>query len=68
MGIVNSGQLSIYEDIDKDLKKSIEDVLFNRDKNATEKLIQLAEQYKDTKNEVDQKGNKNGETKMYLKG
>ena len=46
MGIVNSGQLSIYEDIDKDLKKSIEDVLFNRNKNATENLIQLAEQYK----------------------
>ena len=55
MGIVNSGQLSIYEDIDKDLKKSIEDVLFNRDKNATEKLIQLAEKYKDTKNEIEEK-------------
>ena len=55
MGIVNSGQLSIYEDIDKDLKKSIEDVLFNRDKNATEKLIQLAERYKDTKNEIEEK-------------
>ena len=55
MGIVNSGQLSIYEDIDKDLKKCIEDVLFNREKNATENLIQLAEQYKSTKNEVDEK-------------
>ena len=55
MGIVNSGQLSIYEDIDKDLKKSIEDVLFNRGKNATEKLIQLAEKYKDTKNEIEEK-------------
>ena len=55
MGIVNSGQLSIYEDIDKDLRKSIEDVLFNRDKNATEKLIQLAEKYKDTKNEIEEK-------------
>ena len=55
MGIVNSGQLSIYEDIDKDLKKCIEDVLFNRNKNATENLIQLAEQYKSTKHEVDEK-------------
>ncbi|MFL2816408.1 MAG: methionine synthase [Alphaproteobacteria bacterium] len=55
MGIVNSGQLSIYEDIDKDLKKTIEDVLFNRDKNATENLIQLAEKYKGTKNEIKEK-------------
>ena len=55
MGIVNSGQLSIYEDIDKDLKKCIEDVLFNRNKNATENLIQLAEKYKNTKNDVKEK-------------
>ena len=52
MAIVNSGQLTIYEDIEKNLKKSIEDVLFNKSKNATEKLIQIAEKYKNTKNEI----------------
>ena len=52
MGIVNSGQLTIYEDIEKKLKKCIEDVLFNKKSDATESLIQLAEEYKDKKNEV----------------
>ena len=55
MAIVNSGQLTIYEDIEKNLKKSIEDVLFNKSKNATEKLIQIAEKYKNTKNEIAEK-------------
>ena len=55
MAIVNSGQLAIYEDIDKNLKESIEDVLFNKGKNATEKLIQIAEKYKNTKNEIAEK-------------
>ncbi|MEC9382416.1 MAG: methionine synthase [Pseudomonadota bacterium] len=52
MGIVNSGQLTIYEDIEKKLKKCIEDVLFNKKNDATESLIQLAEKYKDKKNEI----------------
>jgi len=52
MGIVNSGQLTIYEDIEKELKNCIEDVLFNKRSDATESLIQLAEKYKDKKNEV----------------
>ena len=46
MGIVNAGQLTIYEDIPKDLRDSIEDVLFNRDDNAGERLLALADSYR----------------------
>lgn len=46
MGIVNAGQLDVYEDIPKDLLNLIEDVIFNRDENATEKLVDFAESYK----------------------
>ena len=46
MGIVNAGMIDIYEDIDKDLLEKIEDVLFNRNDNATENLITFAETLK----------------------
>ncbi len=46
MGIVNAGQIEVYEEIDKELLLHVEDVLFNRRPDATERLIQLAEQYK----------------------
>ena len=52
MGIVNSAQLSIYEEIDEDLKKRIEDVLFNNRKDSTERLIEIAEKYSGIKNET----------------
>ncbi len=42
MGIVNAGQLAVYEDIPADLRDLIEDVLFNRRKDATERLIEHA--------------------------
>ena len=45
MGIVNAGQLAIYENIPTDLKDRIEDVIFNRHPEATEALIEIAEQY-----------------------
>lgn len=51
MGIVNAGQLSVYDEIDNNLKQKIENVIFNRNANATEELIQLAEQFKTSKNE-----------------
>ncbi|MEE9229518.1 MAG: methionine synthase [Acidobacteriota bacterium] len=44
MGIVNAGQLVVYEDIPKDLLEHIEDVLFNRRPDATERLVSFAEQ------------------------
>jgi 5-methyltetrahydrofolate--homocysteine methyltransferase len=43
MGIVNAGQLEVYEEIDKELLGYIEDVLLNRHPDATEKLIAFAE-------------------------
>ena len=44
MGIVNAGQLEIYENIPAELKEAVEDVLLNRREDATERLVTLAEQ------------------------
>ncbi len=46
MGIVNAGQLAVYEDIPKDLLEHVEDVLFNRRPDATERLVTFAGQVK----------------------
>jgi 5-methyltetrahydrofolate--homocysteine methyltransferase len=46
MGIVNAGQLSVYQDIPTLLREGIEDVLFNRRADSTERLLELAQQYK----------------------
>jgi 5-methyltetrahydrofolate--homocysteine methyltransferase len=42
MGIVNAGQLAVYEDIDPELLERVEDVLFDRRADATERLVELA--------------------------
>ena len=42
MGIVNAGQLAVYEDIPRDLLEHVEDVIFNRRPDATERLVALA--------------------------
>ena len=42
MGIVNAGQLAVYEDIPKDLLERVEDVLLNRRPDATERLLEAA--------------------------
>jgi 5-methyltetrahydrofolate--homocysteine methyltransferase len=46
MGIVNAGQLVVYEDIPKDLLEHVEDVIFNRRSDATERLVKFAEDVK----------------------
>jgi len=46
MGIVNAGQLGVYEDIPKDLLEHVEDILFNRRPDATERMVALAETVK----------------------
>jgi 5-methyltetrahydrofolate--homocysteine methyltransferase len=46
MGIVNAGQLAVYEDIEPELLTRIEDVLLNRRADATDRLLELAEQVK----------------------
>ncbi len=48
MGIVNAGQLVVYEDIPKDLLEHVEDVVFNRRPDATERLVTFADQVKGT--------------------
>jgi len=49
MGIVNAGQLAIYEDLPKDLRAAVEDVVLNRTPDGTERLLEVAELYKDQK-------------------
>jgi len=46
MGIVNAGQLAIYEDLDKELLERVEDVVLNRRPDATERLVTFAENVK----------------------
>jgi 5-methyltetrahydrofolate--homocysteine methyltransferase len=46
MGIVNAGQLGVYEELPKDLREAVEDVVLNRNPDAGEKLVQLAENFK----------------------
>jgi len=47
MGIVNAGQLAIYEDLPEELRDAVEDVVLNRRDDATERLLDLAERYRD---------------------
>ena len=46
MGIVNAGSLTLYDDVEPDLRERVEDVLLNRRADATERLLQHAEQVK----------------------
>ena len=46
MGIVNAGQLAIYENIDAELRERVEDVILNRRADATERLLEIAGRYK----------------------
>ncbi|MCL9982970.1 MAG: methionine synthase [Erythrobacter sp.] len=48
MAIVNAGQLDVYDQIDPALRDACEDVILNRDPDATERLITLAESFKGT--------------------
>ena len=48
MGIVNAGMLAVYEDIEPTLKDLVEDVLLNRNPDATERLVDYAETVKGT--------------------
>ncbi|URW75472.1 methionine synthase [Sphingomonas donggukensis] len=48
MAIVNAGQLDIYDQIDPELRTACEDVILNRDPDAGERLVALAEKYRGT--------------------
>ena len=47
MGIVNAGQLAVYDEIDEELREAVEDVVLNRRDDATERLLELAEGYRE---------------------
>ena len=49
MGIVNAGQLAIYDDLPPALRDAVEDVILNRNEDATERLLVLAEEFRDSK-------------------
>jgi 5-methyltetrahydrofolate--homocysteine methyltransferase len=55
MGIVNAGAVEVYDDIDPELREAVEDVLFNRRPDATERLTALAEAHRgaERRREVD---------------
>ena len=52
MGIVNAGQLGVYEQLEPELRERVEDVIFNRRTDATERLIELAGRVKGGAREV----------------
>ncbi len=47
MGIVNAGQLAIYDDIPAELKQVVEDVVLNRSNDGTDRLLDIAEKYRE---------------------
>ncbi|UNK23772.1 methionine synthase [Yersinia intermedia] len=49
MGIVNAGQLAIYDDLSDELRDAVEDVILNRRSDSTERLLDLAEKYRSSK-------------------
>jgi 5-methyltetrahydrofolate--homocysteine methyltransferase len=46
MGIVNAGQLAIYDDLPEDLREHVEDIVLNRRADGTERMLELAEKYR----------------------
>ncbi len=48
MGIVNAGQLVVYDDIDPELKKAVEDVVLNTDEGAGERLVDIAGKFSES--------------------
>ncbi|RDI99738.1 methionine synthase [Dyella solisilvae] len=52
MGIVNAGALMIYDDLPEELRERVEDVVLNRRPDATERLLEIADNYKAKKGEV----------------
>jgi len=48
MGIVNASQLTVYDDLPADLREGVEDVVLNRREDSTERLLELAETYRDS--------------------
>ena len=54
MGIVNAGMLEVYDEVEPKMLQHVEDVLLNRDPDATERLLDFAEQFKGVKKAAQQ--------------
>jgi 5-methyltetrahydrofolate--homocysteine methyltransferase len=68
MGIVNAGQLAVYEEIPKDLLELVEDVLLNRRPDATERLVAFAETVRQKDRGVGQSGSGIGKDDTWRQG
>ncbi|MGH7885628.1 MAG: methionine synthase, partial [Thermodesulfobacteriota bacterium] len=64
MGIVNAGMLAVYTDVEKELLEKVENVLLNKNPDATEQLVEFAEQFKGKKSEDKKKEDKEWRTKI----
>lgn len=56
MGIVNAGQLAIYDDLDPKLREVVEDAVLNRSDDATDRLLEIAEKYRNQTGEKEDAG------------
>ena len=56
MGIVNAGQMIVYDDIDPELRQTCEDVILNRDPGASERLLALAEKFRGKEKQAKETG------------
>ena len=56
MGIVNAGQLAVYDDIPENLRNAVEDVVLNKSPGATEALLDVAEEFRGEKVQTSSKG------------
>jgi 5-methyltetrahydrofolate--homocysteine methyltransferase len=54
MGIVNAGQLGVYDELDPALRERVEDVVLNRRRDATERLVTFAESFKSTGRKIEE--------------
>jgi 5-methyltetrahydrofolate--homocysteine methyltransferase len=48
MGIVNAGQLAVYDELPKDLREAVEDIILNRREDGTDRLLEVADRYRET--------------------
>ena len=58
MGIVNAGQMIVYDDIDPELRQACEDVILNRDPGASERLLELAEKFRGKEKQTKEAGSR----------
>ena len=58
MGIVNAGQMAVYDDLDPELREACEDVVLNRRPDAADRLLAIADRYRGQKTEAEGRGSR----------